>query len=133
MTDLLSKACRERLYRIMWQPPEGVVDAFAISASREEARRLFNAAVSIISGIHEDELELYNLESYSDLIDAGVSEDEELRVFETAWKGAEVTGWTARPLFLTSDATLLSKWAMLQADLAAQQARSAIARASGRA
>jgi hypothetical protein len=44
-----------------------------------------------------------------------------------------VTGWTARPLFLTVDQTLIAKWSELQADLAALQARSAIARASGRA
>jgi hypothetical protein len=118
---------------MIWQTPDGIVDAFALSATREQARQLFHAAISIVSGIHKDELELFNLESYSDLVGAGVSEDEDSRIFETAWKGGEITGWTARPLFLMTDPTLLAKWAELQADLAAQQARSAIARASGRA
>ena len=129
---VLSKTCREQLFRMMWQTPDGVVDVFALSVTRERARRLFHAAISIVSGIHEDELELLNLESYSDLVGAGVSEDKDSRVFETAWKGGEVTGWTTRPLFLTVDQTLIAKLSELQADLAAQQARSAIARASGR-
>src|ERR1700741_4759040 len=39
----------------------------------------------------------------------------------------------SRPLFPTADPTLIPKWTELWADFAAQQARSAIARASGRA
>jgi len=128
----LSKACRERLYRMMWQTPDGVVDAFALCATREKARRLFHAAISLIAGIHEDELELFNLESFDDLVHAGVSEDADMRVFETKWKGADVVGWTTRPLFLTPDSTLIAKWAELRAELAAAQARSVISRASGR-
>ncbi|MFP3557474.1 hypothetical protein SB861_43310 [Paraburkholderia sp. SIMBA_049] len=124
----LSQACRERLYRMMWQTPDGVIDAFVLCATREEARRLFHAAISVIAGIHEDELELFNLESFDDLVHAGVSEDEDIRVFETQWKGGDVVGWTTRPLFLTADPTLIGKWSELRADLAAAQARSAIAR-----
>jgi hypothetical protein len=37
----LSQQCPERLYRMMWQTPDGIVDAFALSATREEARRFF--------------------------------------------------------------------------------------------
>jgi hypothetical protein len=40
-------------------------------------------------------LNLFNLESFDDLISLGVSEDEDLRVFETQWNGAHVVGWTA--------------------------------------
>ena len=97
-----------------------------------KARRLFHAAISLLAGIHEDELELFNLESFNDLVHAGVREDEDMRVFETKWKGGDVVGWTTRPLFLTSDSTLIAKWAELRAELAAAHARSVIARASGR-
>jgi hypothetical protein len=55
---------------MMWQTPDGVVDAYALSDTRERARRLFHAAISVVSGIHEDELELFNLESDSDLVGA---------------------------------------------------------------
>jgi hypothetical protein len=101
-------------------------------ATREAARRLFHAVISTIAGIHEDELELFNLESFDDLVHAGVSEDEDMRVFETKWKGGDVVGWTTRLLFLTADSTLMAKWAELRAELAVAQARSVIARASGR-
>jgi hypothetical protein len=128
----LSQQCRKLLYRMMWQTPDGVVDAFALCASREEARRLFYAAISLLSGIHEDELELFNLESFDDLVTAGVSNDEDVRIFETQWKGANVVGWTTRPLFLTPDPTLIASWANLRAELAAAQANSVISRVSGR-
>jgi hypothetical protein len=128
----LSQQCRELLYRMMWQTPEGVVDAFALCAAREEARRLFYSVISLLSGIHEDELELFNLESFDDLVNAGVSSDEEVRIFETQWNGARVIGWTTMPLFLTPDPTLIARWANLRADLAAAQANSVISRISGR-
>lgn len=60
-----------------------------------------------------------------------MSEDEDMRVFETGWKGNAVVNWAERPLFLTADPTLVSKWAELQAELAAQRAREAIDRAGG--
>ena len=128
----LSQQCRELLYRMMWQTPEGVVDAFALCATREEARRLFYSAISLLSGIHEDELELFNLESFDDLVNAGISSDEEVRIFETQWNGARVIGWTTMPLFLTPDPTLIARWANLRADLPAAQANSVISRISGR-
>jgi hypothetical protein len=88
----LSQHCRKLLYRMMWQTPDGIVDAFALSATRKEARPFFYAAISLVSGIHQDELELFNLESFDDLVNAGVSDDEDLRIFETKWNGAHVVG-----------------------------------------
>jgi len=100
-------------------------------ATRESARRFFGAALALIAGKPAGELDLSRLDSYRDLVSSGISDDEELRVFETAWRGAEITGWVERPLFLTTDPTLVGKWAELQADLAAQAAREAIDRAGG--
>lgn len=131
MTEL-SQQCRTLLYRMMWQTPDGVVDAFALCATHDESRRLFYSAISLLSGIHEDELELFNLESFDDLVNAGVSEDEDMRIFETQWNGAHVAGWTTRPLFLTPDPTLIARWADLRAELAAAQTNSVISRISGR-
>ncbi|MGF6970709.1 hypothetical protein OKW43_007804 [Paraburkholderia sp. WC7.3g] len=79
MTEL-SHQCRTLLYRMTWQTTDGVVDAFALCATREEARRLFYSAISLLSGIHQDELELFNLESFGDLVNAGVSNDEDVRL-----------------------------------------------------
>ncbi|MGF6265444.1 hypothetical protein OKW34_000220 [Paraburkholderia youngii] len=53
----LSQQCRKLLYRMTWQTPDGIVDAFALCATREEARRFFFTAISLVSGIHQDELE----------------------------------------------------------------------------
>jgi hypothetical protein len=128
----LSQQCTKLLYRVMWQTPDGIVDAFALCATREDARRFFSAAISLVSGIHQDELELFNLESFDDLVSSGVSEDEDLRVFETQWNGAHVVGWTNRPLFLTPDPTLIARWADLRAELAVAQTNSVISRISGR-
>jgi hypothetical protein len=108
---------------MMLQTPEGTVDVFAFGASREHARKFISTAVSLISSIHPDELELFKLESYRDLIDAGVSDDEDMRIFETAWGGPTVTGSTTTRLFLTIDASLPAKWADLRAELAAVEAK----------
>jgi len=75
--------------------------------------------------------ELRNLYSYRDLVDNGISEDEELRVFEIGSRGDIVTAWAAKPLFLTTDPTLVGKWAELQAELAALAAQEAIRRVGG--
>lgn len=64
---------------MMWQTPDGVIDAFVLCATREEARRPLRAAISVIAGIHGDELELFNLEPFDDLAHADVSEDEDIR------------------------------------------------------
>ena len=129
----MRKINRTLLYRMMWQTPDGVVvDAFALCAPREEARRFFCSAISLVPGIHQDELELFNLESFGDLVNAGVSEDEDMRIFETQWNGAHVAGWTTRPLFLTPDPTLIARWAELRAELAAAQTKSVIPRIRAR-
>jgi hypothetical protein len=99
---------------------------------RARTRGASSRAISLVSGIPQDELELFNLESFDDLVSSGVSEDEDLRVFETQWNGAHVVGWTNRPLFLTPDPTLIARWADLRAELAAAQANSVISRISGR-
>lgn len=75
-----------------------------------------------------DELVLYHHDSYRELVNKGVSDDEDLRVFETGWQGDSVTVWAERPLFLTADPTLASKSAELRADLAALLAAAAVSR-----
>lgn len=92
----------------------------------KEQPMTFSVSVDVDGTVHEA---TYSVSSKV----VSVQSHEDSRVFETAWKGGEVAGWTARPLFLTADPTLIAKWAELQSDLAAQQARAAIARASGRA
>jgi hypothetical protein len=128
---MLSHDCRVSLYRIVWESGEGSVQAFVLESTRDAARRFFEAAIALIAGRPGVDLELYNLVSYRDLVDNGVSEDEDLRVFEIGSRGDVVTAWANKPLFLTTDPTLVGKWAELQAELAVLAAQEAIGRAGG--
>jgi hypothetical protein len=128
---MLSHDCRVSLYRIIWESGEGSVQAFALESTRDSARRFFEAAIALIAGRPADDLDLCNLYSYRDLVDNGVSEDEDLRVFEVGSRGDVVTAWVNKPLFLTTDPTLVGKWAELQAEIAAQAADETIRRVGG--
>ena len=128
---MLSHDCRVSLYRIIWESGEGSVQVFALESTRDAARRFIEATIALIAGRPGIDLELYNLVSYRDLVDNGVSEDEDLRVFEIGSRGIMVTVWTDKPLFLTTDPTLVGKWAELQAELAAQAVRAAMRRIGG--
>ncbi len=128
---MLSHDCRVSLYRIIWESGEASVQAFALESTRDSARRFFEAAIALIAGRPADDLELCNLYSYRDLVDNGVSEDEDLRVFEVGSRGDVVTAWVNKPLFLTTDPTLVGKWAELQAEIAAQAADETIRRVGG--
>jgi hypothetical protein len=128
---MLSHDCRVSLYRIIWESGEGSVQAFALESTRDAARRFFEASIGLIAGRPGIDLELYNLYSYRDLVDNGVSDDEDLRVFEIGSRGDVVTAWANKPLFLTTDPTLVGKWAELQAERAAQAAQTAIRRIGG--
>jgi hypothetical protein len=131
MMTMLSHDCRVSLYRIIWESGQGSVQAFALESTRDAARRFFEASIALIAGRPADDLELYSLYSYRDLVDNGMSEDEDLRVFEIGSRGDIVTAWAAKPLFLTTDPTLVGKWAELQAELAALAAQEAIRRVGG--
>jgi hypothetical protein len=102
---------------------------FLMAASRDAARKEATDALAAIHGIAPDNVCLYNLSSFRELLDSGVSEDEDLRIFEVAWEGPNVSAWAEHPLFLTDDATLLGKWAELYAELAQNLATHAINRA----
>ena len=128
---MLSHDCRVSLYRIIWESGEASVQAFALESTRDSARRFFEAAIALIAGRPTADLDLYNLYSYRDLADNGVSEDEDLRVFEVGSRGDVVTAWANKPLFLTTDPTLVGKWAELQAEIAAQAADETIRRVGG--
>jgi len=128
---MLSHDWRVSLYRIIWESGEASVQAFALESTRDSARRFFEAAIALIAGRPADDLELCNLYSYRDLVDNGVSEDEDLRVFEVGSRGDVVTAWVNKPLFLTTDPTLVGKWAELQAEIAAQAADETIRRVGG--
>ncbi|WP_345814209.1 hypothetical protein AAGS40_07445 [Paraburkholderia sp. PREW-6R] len=129
MGTQLSHRCRTSLYRAVFSSAHSESIVFLIADSRENARHRASGALAAIHGISADKVWLSNLASFKELVDIGVSEDEELRVFELAWKDANVSAWVEHPLFLTDDPSLLGKWAELYADLARVLAVTAIDKA----
>lgn len=131
MGTQLSHCCKTSLYRAVFGNAHDERIVFLVAGSRDDARKRATIALAAIHGVATHEVALCKLSSFRELIDIGVSEDEDLRVFEMAWKGEHVSAWAEHPLFLTDDSTLLGKWAELYADLARELATSAIDRARG--
>ncbi|SDH11871.1 hypothetical protein SAMN05216466_107164 [Paraburkholderia phenazinium] len=125
----LSDRCRTSLYRVMFGHADDESIVFLMAASRDAAQKEATEALAAIHCITPDEVCLHHLASFRELIASGVSEDEDLRLFEVARHGPDVSLWAEHPLFLTDDSTLLGKWAELYADLARQLAANAISRA----
>jgi hypothetical protein len=99
---------------------------FLMAGSRDAASRRAMAVLAALYDIDPLEVHLYNLASFTELIDSGVSDDEDMRVFEIGWKGPNVSAWAEHPPFLTDDISLLGKWAELFADIARIKAIEAI-------
>lgn len=131
MGTQLSHLCKSSLYRAGFTHEHEERIVFLSADSRDDARARACAALAAIHRIEAQDVTLDNLASYRELVDIGVSEDEELRIFELAWKGSQVSAWAEHPLFLMADPSLLGKWAELYADLAREMALAAIDRARG--
>jgi len=129
MGTQLSHRCKTSLYRAVANNAHSESIVFLFAGSRDDARKRATGALAAIHGIAAENVSLSNLASFGELVDVGVSEDDELRIFEMAWKGADVSAWAEHPLFLTDDPSLIGKWAELYADLARELAVSAIDRA----
>jgi hypothetical protein len=110
-----------RLYRAHITPrahdyrgPE--LTAFVEASSREGAVRKIAAAIvaamefgSTAESVAE---RIYNCNSAQECIDDGLSEDVELRLFETGWSGNKAICFVEHPLFLLANpAPLCRKWA----------------------
>jgi hypothetical protein len=129
MGTQLSHRCKTSLYRVISGHGRDESIVFLMADSRIAAQKEAIAALAAIHCIAPHDVSLHGLASFRDLIDGGVSEDEDLRIFEVAWEGASVTVWAEHPLFLTDDPSLLGKWAELYGDLARELATTAIERA----
>ncbi|SAL45806.1 hypothetical protein AWB64_04833 [Caballeronia sordidicola] len=132
MSIQLSNRCRTSLYRVIFGKPKSSDESvvFLMAGGREAANRRAIRTLAVLFDMPEADVYLYNLASFADLVGSGVSDDEDVRVFETGWKGAEVSAWVEHPLFLTDDTSLLWKWTELCADIAKTKALDAIKRAN---
>ena len=131
MNTQLSDRCRTSLYRVIFGKPDSSDERFVflMAGSRDAASRRAMAVLVVLYDIDPLEVHLWNLASFTDLINSGVSDDEDMRVFEIGWKGPNVSVWAEHPLFLTDDTSLLGKWADMIADIALIKAIEAIKRA----
>jgi len=130
MTTELSDECKSRLFRVTLESPvEGF--AFVMADSREAAWRMARTVIAVLHSVGVQNVALKDVHSFSELVDMGVSDDHDMRVFEIAQPDATAAEleWASAPYFLTNDSTLLGKWAELRGELAADIARSIIRRA----
>ena len=108
-------------------PVESV--AYVMADSREAAWRMGKTVMAVVHGVGIQDVSLHEIRSFSELVRAGVSDDEDLRIFELAAADGQVERWAHTPYFFTDDGSLLGKWAELCADLAANVVQTAIRRA----
>ena len=108
-----------RLYRAHIEPSEwrGVErTAFVEASSHNCACKKIAAAVSALEHRQPAEVadRIYNCYSAQELVDAGVSDELELRLFETGWSGGKATHIVREPLFLLAEpSALIRKWAAI--------------------
>ena len=106
-----------RLYRAHVQPardgraPE--ITVFVEAASHHAAvRKIANALAAMETRLPDAIAErIYNCYHARELIEDGVSEDVELRLFETGWSGDRAVSFVEQPLFLVAAPALIRKWA----------------------
>jgi hypothetical protein len=131
MNTQLSDRCRTSVYRVIFGKPDSSDErvVFLMTGSTDAASKRATAVLAALYDIVPLEVDLYGLASFADLINSGVSDDEDMRVFEIGWKGPRVSASAEHPLFLTDDTSILGKWAELFADIARTRALEAIKRA----
>jgi hypothetical protein len=110
-----------RLYRAFvssrdYREPErtAFVEAYSHNAA---AKKIADVVAALEFGSTPEQVQerIYNCSSGQELIDEGLSEDLELRLFETGWTGGKATHFVEEPLFLLdAPATLIRVWARIR-------------------
>lgn len=94
--------------------------AFVEASCHHGAIRKIAAAIAAIEMRSPEEIteRCYNVWSARELIDDGMSDDTELRLFETGWSGERVISFVENPLFMLADSgPLIRKWASIQPEV----------------
>lgn len=106
-----------RLYRAYVSPPSPSppgpeLAVFAEASSRDHAHRHICELVALITRRNVDDVAdaLYNLYSAHELIDDGLSEPRELRLFECGWSGKRIFYIDAPLCLVTDPQPLLDAW-----------------------
>jgi hypothetical protein len=119
MSVRLSDWCKESSYRVIFGKSNSVDEAVAYltAESARDAWKRAQVRIAAVFDLRQDDIYIFSLASFGDLIELGVSDDEDLRVFEMCWKDSTVSVWAKHPLFFTDDKSLLGKWLELRAHL----------------
>lgn len=113
MTIKLSQYSKETLYRAVWVFPKDCIGVYLHAESRDVACRKLAVLSSFILDCQSEVVDVASVDSYEELVDNGISEDPELRIFELSGRNHQVTGWIECPLFVSTDQSLLGKWISL--------------------
>ncbi|WP_155753358.1 hypothetical protein [Burkholderia territorii] len=106
----LSQYCRETIYRAIWLFPVDYAAIFLHAKNREDANiKITMLSVFFLSG-ELGVVDVGPVYSYKELLDDGVSDDQDLRIFEMSSREGVVTQWVEQPLFLSIDQSLIGKW-----------------------
>jgi len=113
-----------RLYRAHIEPSDcrGVErTAYVEASSHDCACKKIAAAVAALEHRAPADVadRIYNPYSAQELVADGLSDDLELRLFETGWSGGKATHFVREPLFLLAEpSALIRKWAAISQEAA---------------
>lgn len=87
------------------------VEAFS---HRDAIRKIANAIAALESRLPDAVQErIYNVASARELVNEGLSQDVEVRLFETGWYAGQAISFVQEPLFLVCAPALIHKWAQI--------------------
>jgi len=109
----VSAHCKATLHRAMWQSADGPITVYVHADDCEAARKLLLSILGCLAPDQGGTVELGKVYSYAELLSMGVSACEDLRIFEVESTGEAAIEWIDRPLFLSTDQTLIAQWVML--------------------
>ncbi|MGI4983436.1 MAG: hypothetical protein ACRYGL_08925 [Janthinobacterium lividum] len=125
----LSERCKSTLFRLICEAPLPETVIFIQAGARGAAVRKAAQVLATLRQVPTTEVSIRSVASYAELMLQGTSDDEDLRIFETGWREADIGPWVRDPLFLSNDESLLATWAELMAELAYREAERAMKRA----
>lgn len=109
----ISAYCKETLYRAVWRSIDGPVAVYVHAGDVDAARNRLWTLLECLVSDQDGAIDLGEVYSYAELLRMGTSDREDLRIFETGCIGNAVIEWVDRPLFLSTDQTLIAQWVML--------------------
>ncbi len=112
----ISAYCRKTLYRAVWESPDGPVTVYVHAEDYEAARSRLSSVLGNLAYLAPDQagaIDFSEVHSYAELLRMGTSECEALRIFEVGTAEGAAIEWVERPLFLSTDQTLIAQWVML--------------------